>query len=64
MSHKPDPDRLLSLRAAFVLTVSFIVGENAGGLTFLANHSVPQAVIAGATAVGTAIMLFVRLIGS
>lgn len=63
MSPKTDPDRLLSLRA-FILTASSFVGENVGVLTFLARHSVPEAVIAGAAAIGTAIALFVRLIGS
>jgi len=62
MNPKTDPDRLLSLRAAFILTASSFVGENAGVLAFMAHHSVPEAVIASAAAIGTAIALFVGLI--
>uniref|UniRef100_UPI003F49A7E8 hypothetical protein n=1 Tax=Amycolatopsis sp. CA-082387 TaxID=3239918 RepID=UPI003F49A7E8 len=58
MTKKPTPPPLLTLRGAVLLLLAFVVGSIAGGLTFLAGHNVPAAILAGLTAAsGTLVLL-------
>lgn len=58
----PDSGALLSVRAAVVLLLAFVVGVIAGGLAYLADRSVPTAVLAGGGAAGGALVLFHSII--
>lgn len=60
----PDPRApLLTVRAAVVLLLALVAGVLAGGLSYLANHSVPTAVLYGGTTAGGALVLFNSVIG-
>jgi hypothetical protein len=58
-----SPGPLLTVRAAVVLLLALVVGVLAGVLSFLAEHSVPAAVLWGGGAAGGALMLFHSIIG-
>lgn len=59
MTEQPS---LLTLRAALVLLVSFVVAVLAGVLSYLLDQSVPAAVLVGAGAAGAALALFDKVI--
>ena len=61
MTQSP-PDPLLTVRAAVILLLSLLVGVAAGGLTYLVRRSLPEAVLAGGAATGSALLLFNTLI--
>lgn len=67
LSYAPDrsrrPEPLLTVRSAVVLLVAIVVGVLAGGLSYLADHSVPAAVLWGGGAAGSTIPLFHTIIG-
>jgi hypothetical protein len=54
---------LLTVRAAVVLLIALVVGIAAGGLSYLAEHSLPSAVLWGGGAAGGALLLFHTIIG-
>jgi len=54
---------LFTVRAALVLLLAIVVGLIAGILAYLANRSVPAAVLVGGGATGGAVLLFNTLIG-
>lgn len=58
-----SPGPLLTVRAAVLLLLALVVGVLAGGLSYLADHSVPSAVLWGGGAAGGALALFHTLIG-
>ena len=58
-----EPMPLLTVRAAVILLLALLVGITAGLLTYLADSSVPGAVLAGGGATGAAIALFNTIIG-
>ena len=53
----PSPPELLSLRAAVIFAVALVVGSVGGLLTYLAQHNVAQAVLAGGAAFGASVGL-------
>ncbi len=57
-SSTPDPGPLLTVRASVVLLLALVVGVLAGGLAYLAQRSVPAAVLVGGGAAGAALLLF------
>jgi len=57
------PSPLLTVRAAVVLLLALMVGVLTGGLSYLADHSVPAAVLWGGGAAGSALALFDSVIG-
>ena len=58
-----EPTPLLTVRATVILLLAVLVGITAGVLTYLAQRSVPGAVLAGGGATGAAIALFNTIIG-
>ncbi len=56
------PGPLLTVRAAVVVVLALNVGVLAGALSFLADPSVPVAVLCGSGAAGTALLLFHTLV--
>lgn len=62
MSDKSLLNRPLTPRSSLILLMAAFIGENAGLLTSAGHRSVPIAVLAGGGAVGTAILVLVRLI--
>lgn len=63
MTRPPGSGPLLTVRAALVLLMASVVGLVVGGLSYLADHNVPDAVLVGGTAVGGALLLFHTLLG-
>ena len=60
----PSPQRpLLSVRAAVVLLLSTLVAACATALSFMANHSLPEAGLVGGGALGGAVLFFHTIIG-
>ncbi|GAA0811961.1 hypothetical protein [Spirilliplanes yamanashiensis] len=57
------PGPLLTVRAAVVLLITLILGVFAGCLAYLADHSVPAAVLWGGGAAGGSLLLFHTIIG-
>jgi hypothetical protein len=57
------PGPLLSVRTALVLALAFIAGLTGGLLSYLANQSMPSAVLVGGGAAGASLLLFHTLIG-
>lgn len=57
------PGPLLTVRAAVILLLALVVGVLAGGLSYLTDHSVPQAVLGGGGAASGALLLFHTVIG-
>jgi len=57
-----SPGPLLTVRAAVLLLLAFVIGVIAGVLSYLADHSVPSAVLWGGGAAGGAIVLFHQLV--
>lgn len=51
MTTPPEPDRLLTTRAAVVLLTALVLGLVAGALSFLATQNVAAAVLVGGGAV-------------
>ena len=62
-SSADDPDPLLTLRAAFILTAAFAVAAAAGVLTYLTTGSTPGAVLAAGSAIAAAIALLNGIVG-
>jgi zinc transporter ZupT len=62
-SRTPQQDPLVPLRLALIAVIAVVVGAVIGTLTFLASPSVPQAVLAGLLAAGTAVLALDKLIG-
>lgn len=58
-----SPAPLLTVRAAVVLLLAFISALLAGGLAWLANPSLPAAVLVAGGAAGGAALLFNQVIG-
>ena len=58
----PTPSPLLTVRAAVVLLLALVVGLLAGGLAYLADHSLPAAVLVAGGAAGGALLLFHKVI--
>ena len=59
----PPPDPLLTVRAVVVLMLSLIVGLLAGGLSYLAAHDVPTALLVAGGAFGGTVALSHSLLG-
>jgi hypothetical protein len=59
-----DGSPLLTMRAALIFTLAILVGVGTGALAALARNPLPQAVLLGAGAAGTALALFNKVIGS
>jgi len=59
----PGSGPLLTVRVALVLLMASVVGLVAGGLSYLAEHDVPAAVLVGGGAAGGAVLLFHILLG-
>ncbi|HXV94827.1 MAG TPA: hypothetical protein VD813_16095 [Pseudonocardia sp.] len=57
------PDPLLTVRAAVVLLLAFVVGLVAGGVGYLVDHDVPTALLIAGGAMGGALALFHDLLG-
>ena len=57
------PGPLLTVRAAVVLLITLIIGVIAGCLAYLADPSVPSAVLWGGGAAGGSLLLFHTIIG-
>ncbi|WP_232784547.1 hypothetical protein [Carbonactinospora thermoautotrophica] len=53
----------MTVRAAVVLLLAFVVGLLAGGLAYLAHRSLPTAVLVAGGAAGSALLLFHTVIG-
>lgn len=60
----PEIKPLLSLRSAVIFTLAAILGLAVGGLTRLAGHNLPEAVLAGAAAALAAVVSLNRIIGT
>lgn len=58
-----SPGPLFPLRTAVILLLALVVGVLAGALSYLADHSVPHAVLWGGGAAGGALALFHNMIG-
>jgi hypothetical protein len=58
-----DPDTLLTLRAAFILTAALSFAAAAGVLTYLMTGSAPAAVLAAGSAIAAAIALLNGIVG-
>ena len=56
MTHTNSP-ALLTLRAALIFTIALLVGGTAGCLTFLTQHDLAQAALAGGGAFAVSIGL-------
>jgi hypothetical protein len=52
-SSRSAPGGLLTARVTVIVTVATVIGAGAGILTYLASHSVPQAMLAAGTAFGS-----------
>ncbi|TDD67131.1 hypothetical protein E1293_38375 [Actinomadura darangshiensis] len=57
-----NPPALLTLRAALIFTIALLAGATAGCLTFLAQHDLAQAALAGCGALAVSIGLLNRII--
>jgi hypothetical protein len=57
------PEPLLTVRAALVLLLAVVIGLLAGGLSYLADNSVPSAILRGGAASAAATLLFHKVIG-
>ncbi|MEU5549036.1 hypothetical protein ABZ738_04635 [Micromonospora sp. NPDC047793] len=57
------PGPLLTVRAAVVLLIALIIGVIASCLAYLADNSVPSAVLCGGGAAGGSLLLFHTIIG-
>ena len=58
-----DPGPLITQRAALILMMATLIGLIAGGLTFWAQRSTPESILAGGAALGGAIALLHEIIG-
>lgn len=58
----PKPPALLTPRAALVLLLAVLTGVAAGVLTYLARHSIPEALLTAGAAAGAGIGLYNHLI--
>jgi len=56
------PGGLLTARSTVIVTVAGVIGAGAGILTYLACHSVPQALLAAGTATGSSTGILRQLI--
>lgn len=63
MPKRPPVDPLLTVRAAVILLLAFVVGSAAGILGYMAHRSFPDAVLVGGSAAGSAILLFNSTVG-
>nr|WP_258545140.1 hypothetical protein [Micromonospora provocatoris] len=61
-SPAPDPGPLLTVRAAVILLLALVIGVLAGALSYLAQGSVPAAILVGGGAAGAALLLFHTII--
>jgi hypothetical protein len=52
------------MRTVIILAVACIIGATAGALTYLASHSVPQALLASGTAAGGSAQLLSQIVGT
>ena len=59
----PDQDPLVPQRLALITVIAVVMGATIGTLTYMAQASVPQAVIAGLLAAGAALVALDKLIG-
>jgi hypothetical protein len=59
----PEPPSLLPLRSALIVLIAMIVGFVVGGLTLLAEPSVPKALLAGIGAAAAALLPLDKVIG-
>jgi hypothetical protein len=62
-SNTPAPEPLVLLRLALIVVIAMVIGGVIGSLTWLAVHSVPQAVLAGLLGGGAAVLPLDKLIG-
>jgi hypothetical protein len=62
-SKPPEPPSLLPLRSALIILIGMVIGFAVGGLTMLAEPSVPKALLAGLGAAGVALLPLDKLIG-
>ena len=58
-----EPTPLLTVRATVILLLALLIGITAGLLTYLAQHSVPEAILTGGGATGAATALLNTIIG-
>jgi hypothetical protein len=58
----PGRGSLLTVRAAVILLLALVIGVLAGGLAYLAQGSVPAAVLVGGSAAGGSLLLFHTII--
>ncbi|OHV27825.1 MULTISPECIES: hypothetical protein [Pseudofrankia] len=59
-----QPGPLLTVRAALVMLLALVVGVLAGGLSYLADPSLPSAILVGGGAAGGGLLLFHAVIGT
>lgn len=62
-SKTPKPMSFVPLRSAVIAIIAVIIGAVVGSLTFWAGHALPQALLAGLTSAGVAILPLDKLIG-
>ena len=62
MTPTPSSAPLLTVRAALILLLALVVGVLAATLSYLADRSLPEAVLLGGGAAGGALLLFHSII--
>lgn len=63
-SFRPARAGVVTARTAVILAIACVIGAAAGALTYLAFHSLPQALLAAGTATGGSANFLGRIIGT
>lgn len=63
-SFRPAKADVVTARTAVILAIACVIGATAGALTYLAFHSLPQALLAAGTATGGSANFLGRIIGT
>lgn len=63
-SFRPAPPRLITARADVILVIACVIGAVGGALTYLASHSLPQALLAAGIATGDSAKLISQIMGT
>lgn len=58
----PEPSGILTTRAALILALSVLIAVASGALTYLNNHSVPGAILAGGATFAMAVTTLTKVI--
>ena len=63
MSSKQADTKLISTRSALIMALALLAAVGSGVLTYLADHSVPAAIMTGGGAWAASVVFFNAIIG-